>query len=79
MLFDILLNLRRRDTKTKSRVMACIDSGNYDSTARGGMYITTGRFGGKVTVRVDKLGVGGGCQQRKPDGPFLSSFSIGLL
>lgn len=77
-MFDILLNLRR-NTKAKGRVMACIDSGNYDLTARGGMYITTGRFGGKVTVRVDKLGVGGGCQQHKPDGPFLSSFSIGLL
>lgn len=36
--------------------MACLDSSNYDSAARGGMYITTGRFGGKVTVRVDKLG-----------------------
>lgn len=35
--------------------MACLDSSNYDSAVRG-MYITTGRFGGKVTVRVDKLG-----------------------
>lgn len=40
--------------------MARIDSDNYDSAARGGMYITTKWFDRRVSVRVDKPGLGGG-------------------
>lgn len=53
-LFDILLNLGR-NTKAKGRVMACLDSSNYDSAARGGMYITTGRFGGSAEKSLFEL------------------------
>lgn len=40
--------------------MAGIDSDDYDSAARGGMYITTKWFDRRVSVRVDKPGLGGG-------------------
>lgn len=39
--FQYIVKFMEKNTKGKDRVMARIDSDNYDSTARGGMYITT--------------------------------------